>query len=258
MSQKNSLDRYLEQNKEYKDLIIRVKDVCNNLNFFRVLFFVNVFEYNIIKGIVNHYDNVKCLKLSKIENAEYYLVIITNKDDNNCYDDELSLLKFNYNNKFNTLNHKDILGSIMAMQVKRENIGDIVIKDCYVYFEVKTSLVQYFIDNLKRIKNIDVNLEISNDNVVKEINCLKYSGIIKSLRLDNVVKEITKLSNREVRELILAQKVKLNYLECSNFSKKCANNDLLSIRKYGRFLLKIDESRKTKRDNYIIDYYKYL
>ena len=61
--------------------------------------------------------------------------------------------------------------------------------------------------------------------------------LFRSLRLDAVVAAITGLSREKVRTLMLSGNVFMNYIEDTNISDKVSQDDIISIRKYGKFIL---------------------
>ena len=84
-----------------------------------------------------------------------------------------------------------------------------------------------------------------------------YSSIVSSLRIDNVISTITGLSRSKVKEKISNDEVLLNYDVLSNGSYQLKDNDVFSVRRYGKFKF-INVKGTTKKDNYIINYIKYI
>lgn len=260
MNQKNKIQSFIDHNKEYEKLILRVKDVIEqvwHLNSFKILYFVNEYQQQIIDACLNHYDNVHVSYHSQIINSEYKLATFYTDIEQVKHLESAILCTFRYNTKFNELSHRDVLGSLMALKIERHHIGDIIVEDGYVYFEIESSLYDYIKTELTSVKKVKVQLNSIDYQITKKYDFIKLNGIVKSYRLDNIVKLITKQSSKETREYILQNNVKINQVNTDNFSKLCRDNDVLSLRGYGRYLLKIDEQRKTKRDNYVIEVLKY-
>ena len=57
------------------------------------------------------------------------------------------------------------------------------------------------------------------------------------MRLDVIVAAITNLSRQKVSEMILSGKVYCNYLQTQNVSNKVADNDIISIRGFGKYII---------------------
>ena len=57
---------------------------------------------------------------------------------------------------FETLTHRDILGALMSLGIKRELFGDIVEKDKDFYLAVDRHIYEYLKDHLSMIKRSKV------------------------------------------------------------------------------------------------------
>ena len=62
--------------------------------------------------------------------------------------------------------------------------------------------------------------------------------------MDSIVAKITNKSRSTVKEFLEQEFVKLNHVTVKNGEKNCAVDDILSIRKYGRFTIKNFEQNK--------------
>ena len=97
-----------------------------------------------------------------------------------------------------------------------------------------------------------------NDIFIPE-NFKKYSNFtvtVSSMRLDCIVKEVVNTSREKSQQLIKDKQVKINYFECNIVDKKVMENDIMSVRKFGKFILEsiIGKSRKGK---YILQFKRY-
>ena len=108
---------------------------------------------------------------------------------------EYDILKIVVDNKFKEYTHKDFLGSIMSLNIKRELIGDLF------------------------------------------------------NRLDVLISEITNLSRSKSVEYIESGLVQIDYDVCKNKNEKIESGMIITIRKYGKFILQaeIGESKKGKK-----------
>lgn len=261
MTSKNNLTNFIIHNRQFEDLIRRVEDgvtFVKQTNSSKVLFFVNKAQQDVVRDTINHFSGVSYTLLSLIDNTDFKLLVINNTSSNINIEDYLVMYKIKYNVKFNTISHSDVLGSLMSLGIERKFIGDIVVIDGNIYFEVAKRLAKTVRDSLTKVKRCNVKLEEVFYRVEKVQEYQKHSIIIKSFRLDSVVSAITKLSRNEVKDYLLNSNVKLNQVVVTNFSCEIKNDDILSLKGYGRFILKIDLQRKTKKDNYYIEYFKFI
>ena len=88
--------------------------------------------------------------------------------------------------KFKELEHKHYLGSIMSLGLKREILGDLIVKDGICYGIINEELFTFLKENLKMIGKIPVEAEeiISGD--IPETEFKELVESIASLRLDAV------------------------------------------------------------------------
>jgi RNA-binding protein YlmH len=181
------------------------------------------------------------------------------------YSDELEgvfpieVLKISGNFKFEKLNHRDYLGAVLSLGIKREKIGDINIFDDGAEIFIHSDISSYIDLNLNKIKNTGVKTSIIDITKVRdslqEFSDLKIN--IASLRLDSVVGALENKSRAKACEAIKSGEVKLNYLVVYDIASKINIGDLISIRGYGR--AKIDDILGvTKKDRLSLLVKKYL
>ena len=63
-------------------------------------------------------------------------------------------------------------------------------------------------------------------------------GTVSSLRLDIIVSFMLNVSRSKSSDIIKSGVVSLNYFECTQLSKELSENDVFSIKGYGKFVLK--------------------
>ena len=155
--------------------------------------------------------------------------------------------------------HQDILGSIFSLNIDKEVFGDIIIDDNNYYFYLLESMKDYFLTNFNKIKNIYIELEKIDINSLKDYK-RKFKELeltTKSERIDAIVSNITNTSRSKVKDKFKNKEVILNYEVLTNPSYLLKEEDIFSIRKYGKFKY-IGKVKKTKKNNYIVKIYKYL
>lgn len=256
----SNIDKFIEHNKEYKHLIKRVEEASlkvEQFNSFKILDFIDQHQQHIIKDTMNHFPKAHYQLVSKITNSERKLLVIyANETDLDDQEALTTLLKIKYPEKFDQINHHDVLGSILNSKIERRLIGDIVANETGLFIEVSTSIKDYLINNVTKIKNSKVSFEEVHESVERQDNFKTKIHIIKSNRLDVVVKAIIKKSRNETKEYILQNNVKVNQLVTDNFSMPVNDRAILSLKGYGRFIINFKNNR-TKKDNLIMIEHKY-
>lgn len=155
--------------------------------------------------------------------------------------------------------HQDILGSIFSLNIDKCVFGDIIIDNDNYYFYLLESMKNYFLINFNKIKNSDIKLEEIDIDILKDYE-RKYKElelIVKSPRIDIVVANLSNTSRSKVKEKFKNKEIILNYNLLTNPSYILKDNDVFSIRHFGKYKF-IETINVTKKNNYVIKLYKYI
>ena len=147
------------------------------------------------------------------------------------------------------LSHRDFLGSLMNLGIKREMIGDIILskdkKEGVIY--LLSSIKNEILLNLNKIKHNSIKVkEISLDACPFSFSYIEKEIYISSLRLDSIIKETFNLSRNETQELINNESVYINGKTIISSSYIPKENDRISIKSKGKFIF-LNENRKNKK-----------
>lgn len=150
----------------------------------------------------------------------------------------IKLLKISTTSKFVNLNHKDFLGAILALGIKRNKIGDLILKNDYCYFNVCEELVEFIINNLKSIGKSPCKVTIINESLEDLSPSFKEEIIlVKSLRVDSIVSKISRISRGKAQELIEAGLVSIDYNKVKDKSKELKIDERVTIRGKGKYII---------------------
>ncbi len=134
------------------------------------------------------------------------------------------------------LNHRDFLGALMNLGIKREMTGDIVVngKDAFVF--CRSTLSPYIMENLTKVKHTSVKVENANgEEVVSSQERKERIVQIQSNRIDAVAAKVYGMSRQEALALFAEHRVYLNGKECTGNAKTLCPGDIVSVRGKGRF-----------------------
>ena len=150
-----------------------------------------------------------------------------------------------------SLNHRDFLGSLLGLGIRRDKIGDIVCLEGRTLVFVLADICDYIIANLSKvgrhgvkIKQVDASCVEVPKGKVEEIRTT-----VAAFRLDCIVAAAMKSSRTQAVEAIRSKRVQLNWRECDDPSAKVNGGDVLSIRGQGRFRVS-EEARETKKGRF--------
>ena len=108
------------------------------------------------------------------------------------------------------LSHRDFLGALMNLGIKRELLGDIIVKDNCGYILCLEHIAPYICENLERVRHTSVKCEKSNlpNDLKNEPEPTEIFAASK--RIDVVIAAVYNLSRNETSKLIKAEKVFVN------------------------------------------------
>lgn len=173
------------------------------------------------------------------DDAERELIAFSNEDKNiEIFESVAKIIKISYNDKFNKLGHRDFLGSIMSLGFAREKMGDLVLEGNCVYVPVIADFVEYIIQNLKKVRNVSVNVNTELFNVLPQKKFESLYRVVASFRIDVIVSSLTNLSREKSKALIQNGKIKVNGNFELNPDIKICEGSLVVIAGYGKFKIK--------------------
>ncbi len=135
------------------------------------------------------------------------------------------------------LGHRDFLGSFMSLGIERDTIGDILIEDGYAVAFVRESVADYICGQVFKIGRVGVKPSLAKpDHLPKSEDTANKTLIVSSLRADAVISAFTGLSRERVKQLIKKELAFINYSPCKSISSSLKEGDVVSVRKYGKFI----------------------
>ena len=135
------------------------------------------------------------------------------------------------------LSHRDFLGSIMSLGIRRSTLGDLIVKENVAYAPCLDNIADYICDNLVEIKHTNIRCSkvehIPEEALPKPV---ESEFVVASERLDSVISSIYKLSRSESKGLCEHEKVLVGGVPTLNASYAPKENDIISVRGHGKFI----------------------
>lgn len=147
------------------------------------------------------------------------------------------------------LSHRDFFGSVMALGLKREVLGDIIVYDNCGYLYCMESVSGYIKENLIQVKHTTVACAVIDEPPVESVALPDAEDfVIASERLDAIIASVYNLSRSICKELVEQGKVSVNSILTENPSRQLEPHDTVSARGKGRFIYDgiIRETKKGK------------
>lgn len=134
------------------------------------------------------------------------------------------------------LSHRDYLGALMNLGIKRAMLGDIVLDKKRAFAFCAGKMAPYIIEALDKVRHTNVKCRIA-ENVPKStiIRLEEKTLQVSAARCDSVIAKLYNISRSESVELFRAKKVFVNGRLNKNNSAALKLGDKVSVRGYGRF-----------------------
>ncbi|CAH2212777.1 YlmH family RNA-binding protein [Tepidibacter aestuarii] len=207
---------------------------------YRYTDFLNPYELKNAIAALNSIDDIKYSVYGGYDGSERKVIYIypyyVSEED---IDSPISALTIEGNFKFKEVSHKDYLGSILGLGIKREKIGDILIHKSFCQVVVQTDIKDYIILNMTKVARNNISVkEISISEIKKvDINYKEIGFTVSSNRIDSIVSSIYNISRQEANKIISSNRVYVDYEPINNISKKIDVNSLISVRGKGRCII---------------------
>lgn len=202
--------------------------------------FLDPYQQLLIQGITQRVDRVSCFFTGGYPQAERQrLVCFPDYLAPEFVDDQLRYLRITGCFKFQEVTHRDYLGSILGLGIKREKLGDIILFSGGAQVIADQAVAGYLLQNLNKVHHLTVRVaEISQDELVLPEEKVKViRATVATLRLDAVAGEGFGISRTQMAKEIAGEKVKLNWLVITNNAQDVKPGDVISIRGRGRVLV---------------------
>ncbi|AQM40283.1 MULTISPECIES: YlmH family RNA-binding protein [Staphylococcus] len=251
------MDIYQHFRKEEHELIDQLIDKCYRANdqFAPVLTsFLDPRGQYILNVVVGSFQDLEVTFYGGPYAERQRAIIAPDYFQPEVEDFEIILFEIDYPQKFVTLQHQHVLGTIMSLGIERDQLGDIVV-DNRIQFTLTKQLESYIILELNKIKGATVKLNALpiKDMIQSVENWHSSETTVTGLRLDVVLKEMIRKSRSISKQLIEKKRVKVNHTIIDSADFQLDKGDLLSIQGYGRAMI-TDIGGKTKKDKVRISY----
>jgi len=259
------------ENEEDKLLISKLLDkieCVEKKNTVKNTTFLDIRQRGILERVLKELKYKNYVIYGGYENSERTMIIIYPEKLESVFENN----QFDFNNIMQVFritlpneirgkySHRDYLGAIIKVGIRREKIGDILCdidgadiiadKEIVPYLDISMRELTRFSKSSFSIQNMQ-NVNVS------PINIELINIIIPSMRVDCIVSEIIKTSRSKAIEIIDSERVFVNNELVSKNAKVLKANDIITVRGKGRF--KINKIlNNTKKGNLVLEVGKYI
>ena len=237
MKKLNFLQQASAEQREAAEKLLQSISFVENRN--TVTKFLTNFEQVVLSQIVAYnYGDFKVEFFGGFDDAERKKAkIISNEYYDVDYD--IVCLKAKFNNKFNKVEHRNILGAVHNLGINFNRFGDIIVLENEVYIFVDEEIADYIAMEFTKAGRVNLDFKrVDLTEVGIEKKYEDFEIVSSSFRIDSIVAKITNKSRSKVKEFLEQDFIKLNHVILRNGEKTCTPDDIISIRKYGRYVVK--------------------
>ena len=160
-----------------------------------------------------------------------------------------------------TLTHRDFLGALLALGIKREVVGDILIEEENAYFFVLDAAAPLVETELGLVGRVGVSVRTCGAEEIEAAGIRQKfeerSASVASMRLDAVLSAAAHLSRQEAARLVGMGLVAVNGEVRQKAAVTVQDGDKLSVRGRGKFRIEADGSA-TRKGRLVVRVKRYL
>ncbi len=149
---------------------------------------------------------------------------------------------------YEELSHRDWLGALMALGIKRNVLGDILVHSSEALLFCEPVCGAYISSELKSAGRDRVYAELTETDLdlSSEQKFESISTTIAAPRLDGVVKALCSISREQAQRAVSGGLCEINYYPEKEPDARLLPGDILSVRGYGKFVIDSasDETRR--------------
>lgn len=173
-------------------------------------------------------------------------------------DNPLALLRITQDGH-RTLSHRDYLGSLLSLGIKREMIGDILVRTDGADIVIIKDMAEFLLCHYEKAGRTSLKAEIVSigEIIVPENRFEEKKDTVASLRLDSLIASVYSMSRGRAAEVIEGGMVFVNGLQSVKADRQIKEGDKLVLRGKGKVLLH-SVGHVTKKNRISIVFHKYI
>lgn len=221
------------------ELATRILDVAESARRsrrYQVTEFLDPHGYSVAETVAAYDDSLKISSHGGYNTAERVRAAFTCADFRGETLVEIGAVALEWDARYYQLSHRDVLGGLLALGIKRGLTGDILMTPDGCQVIVDAAIIPFILSELRRIGAANVTVRSigleelqPRPEKIKEIR-----STVASLRLDSITAAGFGISRTHAAEDIAAEKVKVNWKDAKNAAQMVKDGDVISLRGRGR------------------------
>lgn len=155
------------------------------------------------------------------------------------------------------LTHRDFLGALMSLGLKRDQIGDILVANGAAVVFVTQTVSSLVLNEIDKVGRVGVKAESGVHIQLPEQEFEEMSVVVASPRIDALVSAVCGISRDKASALIRTGGVVVGGIQVNSTSKNVNEGEIFSVKGYGKFVFsQIGLETKKGKNHAVIKKYK--
>ncbi|MEF9984652.1 MAG: YlmH/Sll1252 family protein [Oscillospiraceae bacterium] len=212
----------------------------------------------ICQYVASKYDNANITYFGGYDDCQRKMLgIFADYDDKTQASFPITALTFKFRNQ-DSLSHRDFLGALMSLRIKREAVGDILVEEGRAVVFLNSKIADIVLSDVTKIGNIGVKIQLGFENLsVFEQKFHEINGTVSSLRLDCIISMFMNISRDKASDIINSQLVHINSVLCIDRDTIVSENDKISVKGFGKIII-VNVGNLTKKNRIHVNCKKFL
>lgn len=226
---------------------------------FRRTGFLDPYGKEIAQVVAANYDGLQVSFSGGYQGAERQRALFCHEDFPVATSWEIAVVRAEWNDVYEHLSHRDVLGALMGLGLERETLGDIFITAGNARILVDEKIAPVLLTDCHEIGAAHVQCVLDDLTAIapKKERCKEIRATVASLRADSIAAAGFGMSRSRAAADIAAEKLKINWQTAKGASQAIKEGDVLSLRGRGR--LEVAEVRgQTKKGRTSVFLKRYL
>lgn len=220
--------------------------------------FLDLRQRSLVEGICRRWKGLRFIFYGGYEDAERTVAVFLPDYARLEDDNPLALLRITHEG-YQDLSHRDYLGSLMGLGIKREIIGDILVRSNGADVIIIKKMADFLLRHYQKAGQAALKAEILpiEQVIIPEARFVEKRDTVASLRLDSVLASAFSLSRSRATEAINNSLVFLNGQLCEKTDRPVKEGDKLVLRGKGKAVLE-STGPITRKNRTVVVIKKYL
>lgn len=228
--------------------------------------FLDMYQVGLVKKFLNKIQVINYILYGGYEDSErnvaiFYPESYTDEMVKKNYDKILKIIRISLSKEDEgKYSHRNYLGGIVKLGMKREKVGDILVTKSGADIIVKDETAEILakeLETLTRFQNSKIEVLNIGQICNPEIKLEYVEIIVPSFRLDNIVSDLARTSRSKAVQILEQERVFINGQNETKPSKSVKIGDTITIRGKGRFVVK-QLKGSTRSGRFVLEIEKYV